>query len=893
MAALALEVAWWRAIAISSGANTYSFSVMLATFLIGIAIGSRLHGLFPMRHVKESVQLGVVFVLLGISSALVSKLIPNLPRIALLLNVKFLGGAAGIRADTTFALSFLVMLLPCILMGVAFPLAGEARARLDLRFGESVGDLVGLNTLGAILGALLAGFVLIPQVGLQRTMLLASAAYLGYGLLVLCSVWGSERPRRRGVAWAGAVASLPLAVVLAFSLPRWDVRSLTALPNNDQSLFMNAEGQLDFRLGLERTDLLYAREGRGSTASVIRNGGIRSLLINGKVVATDSTDDMQHEYLLGHLPSLLHPNPRSAAVIGLGAGLTLGGIASGESLERIVVVEIEPAVRDAAELFSDMHDDALSDPRVELVWQDGRNYLQTTKQRFDVITADPIHPWAQGAAYLYTTEYYQMIARRLSPGGIACQWLPLYELGEGDLKSVVASFIENFEYATLWQATGDLLLIGSNAPIGVDLDRLEARLRQPRVSRQLARVGLDEPLSFLAEFTMGRAAMERFSQGAILNTDDNLYLEFSSPLSIGIDPRRHLPLMDSYRANAAAVVKEIGPRFATRQEMERVLEGFRAAKSRTIQAAPRWHELMASPTKAGMVELVSHYEEALELGPGYRPAAVLLSTSYATLAELHREQGDSEQAMQLFRRALEADPGNTAANLRVGLEWSRRSQPERALAHFARAALRTPQSVDAQAAAGQALMALERYEQALARLRIAVRLRPDLAELHRLSCHCLRELGELEAAVDACRAAQTLAPAEPRIALDLGNTLHLAGRDQAAVATLREGLAADSTRQALRLRLAWLLSTSPDIGARNGLEAFRLVAPAARRSDDPRLLDVYAATLAETGRFQEAATVAARAAKLAAARGQPQLAQQLRERMATYQAGRPVREGGW
>ena len=758
MGALALEVAWSRAIAIASGANTYSFTVMLATFLLGIAIGSHLHGHPLLARVKESVRFGAVLALIGVSSAIISELMPYLPKLALFLNVEVPGVTSGVRAGTTFVLSFLVMVVPCVLMGMAFPLAGEARARLDLRFGEAVGDLVGLNTIGAILGSLLAGFVLIPQLGLQRSMLLASAAYLGYGLLVLCAAWGAERPKQRALAWAGAAASLPLAIGLALVLPRWDVRPLAALPNNDHSLFMDADGRIDFELALERTQLLYAREGRGSTASVIESGGVRSVLINGKVVATDSVDDMEIEYLLGHLPTLLHPNPRVAAVIGLGAGLTLGGVAADESIERIVVVEIEPAVRGAAQLFADLHDDALSDPRVELVWQDGRNYMLTTRERFDVIAADPIHPWAQGAAYLFTTEYYDLLARRLRAGGIVCQWLPLYELNADDLKSVIAAFLENFEQATIWQATGDLLLIGSDAPIGVDLDRFEERLRQPRVARQLARAGLDEPLSFLAEYAMDRTAMERFAQGAIVNTDDNLHLEFSSPLSIGINPKRHLPLIDSYRVDASAVVRDAGTRFATREEMKRVFEGLRDAKSRVLRAAPRWHELMGSPTPVGMRELVAHYREALALGPGYTRAEFLLAHAYATLGVLHLEAGDPREARRLFLAALEVDPGNTPANLQLGVELNGRDL-ELALAHLERAAERTPGSVNAQAALAQVLMRLERFDEALGRLRVAFALRPDLAELHRLACQCLRALGRFLEAAQECRIAQELSGA--------------------------------------------------------------------------------------------------------------------------------------
>jgi spermidine synthase len=889
MGSLALEVAWSRAIAMSTGANTYSFSVMLATFLSGIAIGSRLHERVASRRFGVPVRLGVTLAGIGVSSALACLLIPRLPEIALLLAVKLYGGLVGIRAETTFTLSFLVMLVPCILMGMAFPLAAEARARLDLRFGESVGDLVGLNTVGAILGSLLAGFIGIPWLGLQRTMLFASVVYLGYGLVVLCAAWGAQRRERRGLAWAGALAALPATAALALVLPRWDMHAFAGLPNNDLTFLMNADGEVDIDFTLERTRLLYVREGRVSTVSVIGNDRSRSMLVNGRVVATDAFADMQHLYLLGHLPVLLHPDPRSAIVIGLGAGLTLGGIVAHETVERIVVVEIEPAVRDAAQLFADLHYDALADPRVELAWQDGRNYLKTTSERFDVITADPIHPWAQGGAYLYTTEYYRILADRLSPGGIACQWLPLYELSKDDLRSAIASFVSSFEHATLWQSAGDALLIGSNAPIGVDFDALEARLRNPRVSRQLARVGLDEPLSLLAEFAMDRAAMERFSEGATLNTDDNLHLEFSSPFAIGTESASNMLLIDAQQTDPGVVIRSIGSHFASRPELQARLAAFRAVKSRLIQAVLLSDEQNGRPTKAGLRELASYHRSALEQEPDYRHAKVRLAVYLASLGELYLEEDDSEAASKLFHQALEVDPGNAFANLNVGVEQSRLEQPERALAHFEAATERMPWSVNAQAAVAQALMNLGRFAPALERLRIAEGLRPDLAEIHRLSCGCLRELGELEAAVEKCRDAQSRAPREIQIALDLANTLELAGKPRDAVDTLREALAIDASPLAVRLRLAWLLSTSTDPGVRNGSEALGLVASAARRTENPRILDVLAAALAESGRFEQAAVAAAQAADLAEVGGHPDLARQIRAREAVYRTGRPIR----
>ena len=229
---------------------------------------------------------------------------------------------------------------------------------------------------------------------------------------------------------------------------------------------------------------------------------------------------------------LAHPRPRSVAVVGLGAGITLGAVLAHPELEAVTVIEIEPEVVAAARLFSHVNAAALDDPRLEITFQDGRNHLLTTRERYDVITADPIHPWVRGAAYLYTLEYYDLAAQRLTPGGIMCQWLPLYELSLENVRAAAASFDRAFEYTTLWQTANDAILVGSNNPIGFDFEELGQRLASPPVDRQLAQIGLADAGSFLAELALDDRAMEAFTEGSFLNTDDNLYLEFASPKQV-------------------------------------------------------------------------------------------------------------------------------------------------------------------------------------------------------------------------------------------------------------------------------------------------------------------------------------------------------------------------
>jgi spermidine synthase len=213
--------------------------------------------------------------------------------------------------------------------------------------------------------------------------------------------------------------------------------------------------------------------------------------------------------------------------------MTLGATSVHPSVEQITLAEIEPKVLGVARTFGIYNHYVMDNPKVKIVFNDGRNFLMTTQEKFDVITADPIHPWFSGAGYLYTAEYFKLAAQHLNPGGIACQWLPIYELTDENLKSVVKTFMENFTYTVVWLTHNDAVLIGSNSLIVIDEEELERRIRAPEVLQDLQGVKMGSAEDFLSYFVMGNEGAEAYSSGGIINTDDNLYLEFSAPRSIG------------------------------------------------------------------------------------------------------------------------------------------------------------------------------------------------------------------------------------------------------------------------------------------------------------------------------------------------------------------------
>jgi len=537
--ALGYEVLWTRILTLTIGTSVYGFTIMLAAFLTGIALGSQTHGLFLGRLLprgatteKQVGVFGMTQLIIGLSALAVTFYIRDLPVHSIALHEFFIGRGLSVFSARQWAnliLAFSYMVGPAFFMGLAFPIAGMVNAASADRVGHAVGNVLAANTVGAILGSAVSGYLLIYIFGIERSLQLLVAVNVGLGLLLIVSV-------RYGKAVGLSVAGLT-AVVLAVLMfnpglfRMWDAKYFAIFQNNQPLVFNTPERKKD---AMENTDVLFYHEGVDSTISVIQiKGGNQAVLVNGKVVASSALKDRQCQLTLGHLPMLLHPDPRKVLVVGLGTGMTLGAVSVHPSVDDLTLVEIEPNVIGAARTFGRYNHKVLDDPKLKIVFNDGRNFLMTTNAGYDVITADPIHPWTQGSGYLYTTEYFKIASRHLLPGGIMCQWLPIYELNVEDLKSVVKTFAQSFRYTMAWLTQYDAELIGSNSPLLIDETRLEERLTHPAVSRDLKAVMMGTAEDFLSYFIMGTEGMATFSHTGVLNTDDNLYLEFSTPASVG------------------------------------------------------------------------------------------------------------------------------------------------------------------------------------------------------------------------------------------------------------------------------------------------------------------------------------------------------------------------
>jgi spermidine synthase len=535
LTALAAEVIWTRLLSLMLGATVYTFSIILAVFLVGLGVGSSIGSLLARWSRVPRLWLGgcQLFLIAAIAwtAVMLADTLPYWP----------FEPQHARSPWSTFQVDFvrcLWAILPAtILWGASFPLALAAVAAPGQDPGRLVGGVYAANTAGAIAGALLTSMVLVTWLGTQNCQrLLLVIAALGALLMFISWLWsGRATPTRGGnskgfvLPLSGAVAALVLALAGVLLIP--NVRAELVAYGRDLPV-----------TDVSDLKILYVGEGMNSSVAVSRfSGGIRQFHVSGKVEASTLPQDMRLQRMLGHLSALVHHKPRSVLIVGCGAGVTAGTFVLHPDIERIVICEIESLVpRLAARHFGAENYHVLHDPRVEVVHDDGRHFLFTTREKFDVITSDPIHPWVKGAATLYTREYFEMCKQHLNPGGVVTQWVPLYESDNDTVKSEIATFLDVFPEGTIWGNTiakegYDVVLLGQTEGTRLDLDAFDKRLKRrdhARVLTSLNDVGFEDGMDLLATYAGRGVDLTSWLEGAQINRDRNLRLQYLAGLGV-------------------------------------------------------------------------------------------------------------------------------------------------------------------------------------------------------------------------------------------------------------------------------------------------------------------------------------------------------------------------
>jgi spermidine synthase len=796
-ASLTLQVVWTRLLVQILGPTTYAFSIVVAIFIIGLAAGAAVGAwlVSRVRNAASGLAIGML-ISAGLSLAAAASV-----DWALLTMAEIVARPDYQFADVLVREVLLVtgLLLPMtIAFGTAFPFAVALAAGRDEAVTESLGRIYAVNTVGAIAGALLAGFVLVPEIGLHLTIRVV-AAIVGVAAVATLALAGRGRGRLAGFALAVSV------LVAGVALPPWD----RLLLSSGAYKYAAAMRGPSLETSLAAGELLSYREGSTGTVAVRRLAGTVSLAIDGKVDASNA-GDMLTQRLLAHVPLLLHPSPKRVAILGLGSGVTLGSALT-HPIDAATVLEISPEVVEASRFFEAENHKALADPRTRLVVGDGRTHLMLGRELYDVIVSEPSNPWMAGIASLFTREFFEGAKARLAPGGVLCQWAHTYDISRDDLRSIVATFLTAFPDGTMWLVgDADVLLVGSTGPMDDRIAGIAGAWSRPGVADDLASIGAREPYAITSLFVAQGPALKAWANGAPLQTDDRSRLEFSGPRNIfgasrddnattlrdlaGSSPRP-AAVAAAERSATAANYRNRGLMFLQSDAHRPAYDDF----TRALAAEPDDPVALDGLTRSGA---------ALNRIDDVRAALTKLasvptnSSAKLALSKVLASQGVVDEAIRIPFSLLQADPSNVPALEQLASVLSDAGDASRLEPVVARLLAEAPKNTWAHYYAGSLFFLQSRLDMAAQSARNSISLDPGNAKAHNLLGACLASMGQTDAARSAFEASLKADPREPGTYVNLATLELQAGNRPRAHLYFSEALTVDPTSQSAREGLA-------------------------------------------------------------------------------------------
>ena len=796
-ASLTLQVVWTRLLVQILGPTTYAFSIVVAIFIIGLAAGAAVGSWLASRVRSAAAGLAIGMLMsAGLSLAAAASVDWAL------LTMAEIVARPGYQFSDVLSREVLLatgLLLPMtIAFGTAFPFAVALAAGRDEAVTESIGRIYAVNTIGAIAGALLAGFVLVPEIGLHVTIRVV-AAIAGVAAVAVLMRAGQGRGRLAGFALA--------AVVLAggIALPPWD-RLLLSSGAYKYAAAMRGPG---LETSLTAGELLSYREGATGTVAVRQLAGTVSLAIDGKVDASNA-GDMLTQRLLAHIPLLLHPAPKRVAILGLGSGVTLGSALT-HPLDAATVLEISPEVVDASRFFDAENHQALADPRTRLVVGDGRTHLMLGREQYDVIVSEPSNPWMAGIASLFTREFFEGAKARLAPGGVLCQWAHTYDISRDDLRSIVATFLTAFPDGTMWLVgDADVLLVGSTGPLDGRIAGIAEAWKRPGVADDLASVGARDSYAITSLFVAQGAALKAWATGAPLQTDDRMQLEFSGPRNIfgGSRDDNAVTLRDLASSSPKPAAVTAAEQAATAADHRNRGLMFLQSDAHRPAYEDFTRALAIEPNDPVALDGLTRSAAALSRIDEVRAALTKLasvpanSSAKLALSKVLASQGAVDEAVRIPFSLLQADPGNVPALEQLASVLSDVGDVARLEPVVAKLVAEAPKNTWAHYYAGSLFFMQSRLDLAAQAARHSISLDPTNAKAHNLLGACLASMGQTDAARSAFKASLKTDPREPGTYVNLATLELQAGNRTLAHRYFSEALTVDPASQAARDGLA-------------------------------------------------------------------------------------------
>jgi spermidine synthase len=655
--------------------TTFAFTTMLGTFLTGIAVGSSISSRYADRLRSPALALGLVEA--GIALAALA----SLTSFAHLGSIADAVSGQSVRWTSTLAVEFLlpvvIMIVPTLLMGAAFPIVARIRVTDAATTGRGVGSIYAANTVGSIVGAFASGFVLIPLIGIQASVILAACGNLAVALIAFSR---SSVEVRRRLTSAGTAVGAAVVLVLIAPLGR------------PVALSPGIEG---FMGGQQ--EVVFYDEGISACVTVTENPelDVTSFFIDRWPVVGTSYDAMKTVKLLGHLPIVAAREARDVMIVGYGMGMTTWTVAIHDEVESIDVVELSEAVIEASGFFTDVNHNVLDDPRVSVHVDDGRNHLLMARGKYDVISCDPIHP-AIGSGALYTRDFFQLARDHLNPGGAFVQYLPFHKMSHFDFRMLIRTFQSVFPNATVWDGAGHGVLLGTVEPTSFDLARRDERLdANPTLRADLAKCELADSADLMSCLMLDSASAADLAGDGPINTDNFPLIEFSEPRSVGRNTRyENLVALTRYSPSPERLIGKLPESDAEFLSRLTHVTTVRRTLASAIRELSRGNVAVAA-------EIV---EDAWALEPEDADVRTLLERAampfWLDRSNEHLTSGRFEQALALCERILALDPAHSGALTGCGIVYGSQGRFEEAVPFFERAVASAPD--DGRIAAGLA-----------------------------------------------------------------------------------------------------------------------------------------------------------------------------------------------
>lgn len=552
--AMVYEVAWTRTLLLVIGSTTYAFTIMLSTFLVGIFLGSYFCARVADRLKNPFLWFALSEILLCLAGFVSLALFNYLPYVNLVVAHDY-GSYPGINMLFRFLGAASVLVPITICLGAIFPLVVKVCARDLSKIGSSVGKLYSINTIGAIIGAFLAGFFIIPALGTEQTLVVTSAANLVLGVvLLLCFA-----EMRSSIKGFSALATIVI-VIWAMQGPKfWDYELVVAAQPERRQFILGTDIPMpSFREWQEKVhsghETLFCKEGLCACVTIHKSKTeppVITLRTSGHVDASDAVD-MENQAIIAIYPLMLKPKAEDICVVGWGSGVT-AGYAMRFPIGKMVCAEIEPVVVETSKFFHHVNFKPEFDKRSVLEPADGRNYLLGTSQKFDAIISEPSNPWQAGVCNLFTREYFKICREKLKDNGIFTLWCQIQELTPKNIAQVFASLREEFPCIFLMRSgNGNVATLAYKDPNQkLSYKQIKETLELAEVRKSIDRFEIRTPEDFFARVVSCPSGVDKAIEGSYLNTDDTNYLEYD--IAKSYETQLH------FKENCRWLLKNSGP----------------------------------------------------------------------------------------------------------------------------------------------------------------------------------------------------------------------------------------------------------------------------------------------------------------------------------------------